>query len=109
MSSGSTNNRLRVSNDLQQLAPLFRAAVEKSIKECNEAGLDAIVVNGLLPERYAVNAPMLNMMSGWFGADTPAQDLFGARIRVPLPGELSTTRLPSSASTRSARPRSPLP
>jgi glucose/arabinose dehydrogenase len=37
----------------------------------------------LLPERYAVNAPMLNMMSGWFGADTPAQDLFGARIRVP--------------------------
>ena len=37
----------------------------------------------LLPERYAVNAPMLNMMSGWFGADTPAQDQFGARIRVP--------------------------
>lgn len=37
----------------------------------------------LLPERYAVNAPMINMMSGWFGADTPAQDLFGARIRVP--------------------------
>jgi glucose/arabinose dehydrogenase len=37
----------------------------------------------LLPERYAVNAPMLNMMSGWFGADTPAEKLFGARIRVP--------------------------
>jgi glucose/arabinose dehydrogenase len=37
----------------------------------------------LLPERYAVNAPMLNMMSGWFGADAPAQDLFGSRIRVP--------------------------
>src|SRR6185503_14273501 len=36
----------------------------------------------LLPERYAVNAPMLHMMSGWFGADTPAQDLFGSRIRV---------------------------
>ena len=43
MSSGSTNNRLRVSNDLQQLAPLFRAAVEKAIAECNQAGLDAIV------------------------------------------------------------------
>jgi glucose/arabinose dehydrogenase len=37
----------------------------------------------LLPERYAVNAPMLHMMSGWFGADTPTQDLFGKRIRVP--------------------------
>jgi glucose/arabinose dehydrogenase len=37
----------------------------------------------LLPERYAVNAPMINMMSGWFGADAPATDQFGARIRVP--------------------------
>ena len=37
----------------------------------------------LLPERYAVNAPMIHMMSGWFGADAPEQDLFGARIRVP--------------------------
>src|SRR5262245_24360665 len=36
----------------------------------------------LFPERYAVNAPMLNMMSGWFGADAPAQNQFGARIRV---------------------------
>jgi len=37
----------------------------------------------LLPERYAVNAPMIHMMSGWFGADAPDQDMFGARIRVP--------------------------
>jgi glucose/arabinose dehydrogenase len=37
----------------------------------------------LLPERYAVNAPMLNMMSGWFGASAPSEDQFGARIRVP--------------------------
>ena len=37
----------------------------------------------LLPERYAVNAPMLNMMSGWFGASAPSQDQFGARLRVP--------------------------
>ena len=44
------------------------------------AGLTACA---LLPERYAVNAPMINMMSGWFGADTPAESLFGARIRVP--------------------------
>jgi glucose/arabinose dehydrogenase len=44
------------------------------------AGLTACA---LLPERYAVNAPMINMMSGWLGADAPAQDLFGARIRVP--------------------------
>src|SRR5262245_34702462 len=44
------------------------------------AGISAC---SLLPERYAVNAPMLHMMSGWFGADAPEQDLFGARIRVP--------------------------
>ncbi len=37
----------------------------------------------LLPERYAVNAPMINMMSGWFGASAPAPDQFGARLRVP--------------------------
>jgi glucose/arabinose dehydrogenase len=37
----------------------------------------------LLPERYAVNAPMLNMMSGWFGASAPSQDQFGARLRAP--------------------------
>ena len=34
-------------------------------------------------DRYAVNAPMINMMSGWFGADTPAESQFGTRIRVP--------------------------
>ena len=37
----------------------------------------------LLPDRYAVNAPMLNMMSGWFGAEAPSTNQFGARIRVP--------------------------
>ncbi len=42
-----------------------------------------MIACSLLPERYAVNAPMINMMSGWLGADTPAQDQFGARIRVP--------------------------
>jgi len=42
-----------------------------------------LVACSLLPERYAVNAPMIHMMSGWFGADAPEQDLFGARIRVP--------------------------
>lgn len=36
----------------------------------------------LLPERYAVNAPMINMMSGWMGAAPPTQDQFGSRIRV---------------------------
>ena len=30
-----------------------------------------------------MNAPMLNMMSGWFGASAPSQDQFGARLRVP--------------------------
>jgi glucose/arabinose dehydrogenase len=37
----------------------------------------------LLPERYAVNAPMLHMMSGRFGASAPSSDQFGSRIRVP--------------------------
>jgi glucose/arabinose dehydrogenase len=37
----------------------------------------------LLPDRYVVNAPIMNQMSGWFGAPTPDQSLFGTRIRVP--------------------------
>jgi glucose/arabinose dehydrogenase len=44
------------------------------------AGICACV---LLPERYAVNAPMINMMSGRFGASSPSSDQFGSRIRVP--------------------------
>jgi SH3-like domain-containing protein len=43
MSSGTTNAHLQVSNDLNQLAPLFRAAVEAAIAECQRAGLDAVV------------------------------------------------------------------
>lgn len=43
MSSGTTNTNLKVSNDLNQLAPLFRAAVEAAIAECQRAGLDAVV------------------------------------------------------------------
>jgi glucose/arabinose dehydrogenase len=34
----------------------------------------------LLPERLAVNAPILNSLFGW-GAEPPADDAFGARIR----------------------------
>jgi glucose/arabinose dehydrogenase len=37
----------------------------------------------LLPDRYVVNAPIVNQMSGWFGAPTPEEGLFGTRIRVP--------------------------
>jgi glucose/arabinose dehydrogenase len=51
----------------------------------------------LLPERYAMNAPMLNMMSGWFGADAPSAEVFGQRLRVP-PGfsvGLFAEKLPS--------------
>jgi len=36
---------------------------------------------GLLPERLAVNAPILNSLLGW-GGDPPASDVFGARIRA---------------------------
>ncbi len=53
---------------------------------CVAAGLlitVSMIACALLPERYAVNAPMINMMSGWLGAQAPPQDLFGARIRVP--------------------------
>ena len=68
----------------------------------------------LLPERYAVNAPMVNMMSGWMGADAPAQDQFGARIRVQpgfsvglfadqLPGVRFLRPLPAVGSSRRRR------
>ena len=43
MSSGTTNDGLRVNNDLSQLAPLFRKGVEDAIAECRRNGLDAIV------------------------------------------------------------------
>jgi len=36
----------------------------------------------LLPDRYAVNAPIVNQMFGWFGRDAPPKNLFGSRIRV---------------------------
>jgi len=36
----------------------------------------------LLPERYAVNAPMLHQVFGWFGASAPAPEDFGSRIQV---------------------------
>jgi glucose/arabinose dehydrogenase len=51
----------------------------------------------LLPERYAVNAPMLHMMSGWFGGSAPAPDQFGARLRVPagFSAGLFAEKLPS--------------
>ena len=67
------------------LAEIF-LAMKKLITRSVGAALlvvAALLACALLPERYAVNAPMLNMMSGWFGADAPAKDLFGARIRVP--------------------------
>jgi glucose/arabinose dehydrogenase len=43
----------------------------------------AVLACALLPDRYVVNAPIVNQMSGWFGAPTPEQSLFGTRIRVP--------------------------
>jgi hypothetical protein len=43
MSAGASNSNLRVHNDLNELAPLFRAAVAKAIAECRAANLDAIV------------------------------------------------------------------
>ncbi len=43
------------------------------------AGLAAC---SLWPERYAVNAPMLHQMYGWFGASTPSAEAFGTRIRA---------------------------
>jgi glucose/arabinose dehydrogenase len=59
----------------------------RSLLVCSVGAASLVAVGALacalLPERYAINAPVLNMMFGWFGAGTPAQDLFGARIRVP--------------------------
>jgi hypothetical protein len=43
MSAGSNSNSLRVHNDVAELAPLFRAAVERSIAQCAARGLDAFV------------------------------------------------------------------
>src|SRR5262245_37312427 len=36
---------------------------------------------GLLPERFAVNAPILNSLFGW-GAEPPADEAIGARIHA---------------------------
>jgi glucose/arabinose dehydrogenase len=36
----------------------------------------------LLPERFAVNAPLLNMVFGWGGGEPPSDDAFGRRIRA---------------------------
>ncbi len=36
----------------------------------------------LLPERYAVNAPILHILFGWGGGDAPPADAFGERIRA---------------------------
>jgi glucose/arabinose dehydrogenase len=41
----------------------------------------AFLACSLLPERLAVNAPILNSLFGW-GAEPPADDAFGARIRA---------------------------
>ena len=35
----------------------------------------------LLPEEYAVNAPMLHQMLGWGGGETPPDESFGTEIR----------------------------
>ena len=43
MSAQSGNAVPKVSRDLSQLAPKFRAGVERAIEVCNEAGLDAYV------------------------------------------------------------------
>ena len=42
----------------------------------------SLLACALLPERYAVNAPIVNQMFGWFGEDAPPSDFFGSRIRV---------------------------
>jgi glucose/arabinose dehydrogenase len=61
--------------------------MRQSIATAAGAGLLLVAAGwlacALVPDRYAINAPMFNMMSGWFGAGTPAPDLFGTRIRVP--------------------------
>jgi glucose/arabinose dehydrogenase len=51
--------------------------------------LGSLVVSGatcagcwLLPERFAVNAPMANTLFGW-GTGAPAPQVLGSRIRVP--------------------------
>jgi glucose/arabinose dehydrogenase len=41
----------------------------------------AFLACSLLPERLAVNAPILNSLFGW-GATPPAEDAFGGRIRA---------------------------
>jgi peptidoglycan L-alanyl-D-glutamate endopeptidase CwlK len=43
MSAGSNTSALRVHNDIAELAPLFRSAVERSLEQCAARGLDAYV------------------------------------------------------------------
>ena len=43
MSAGNSSSALRVHNDIAELAPLFREAVERAIAQCGVRGLDAVV------------------------------------------------------------------
>ena len=43
MSAGSNLSALRVHNDVAELAPLFRSAVERALAQCSARGLDAYV------------------------------------------------------------------
>lgn len=53
MSAGTTNDKLRVHDDLGELAPLFRAAVERAIEQCNTQGLDAYVYEAYRSQELA--------------------------------------------------------
>jgi peptidoglycan L-alanyl-D-glutamate endopeptidase CwlK len=43
VSAGSNAGKAAVTRDLDELAPMFREAVERAIAACKEAGLDAMV------------------------------------------------------------------
>ena len=55
MSSGTTNDGLRVNNDLGQLAPLFRDAVEHALAECHQQKLDAVVYEAYRSQELQAN------------------------------------------------------
>jgi len=61
----------------------MRSPLARSLEIALIAAVAGVLACPLLPERYAVNAPMINMMSGWLGAGAPSAAQFGTRLRVP--------------------------
>lgn len=76
MSSGQSDNNLKVSNDLGLLAPKFAEAVEAALQECISKGLDAKVYEAFRTQKL--------------------QSLYYARGRTIIPPKHTVTNAPTN-------------